>query len=165
MTTKLKQYWAIIEEWKRRYPIPPPGPISLDLTKKKVGCYRCGKLSKTTRHHTGSDFFFAQLLPHEFAGRYIQFHPDDVAALCRKCHRGAHRAPRFHALYNALHVDLAARRRNRGITKEWCEGWMKKFREEFEDWVKTYKPRSTLVTKTDVKATRKQSRTHPRLRS
>lgn len=148
----LRDYWLQIEEWKKLYPIPPRSrEFNLNLTQKKVGCFRCGRHRITHRHHTGSDYYFACLFPHVFAGRYIQFHPDDIEKLCRGCHRAAHQSPRFQLLYTKMFDEkLQLHDKGQVLKPKWAEEWMTKFREEFYKWCSEYKSRS-LVTKSHGK--------------
>lgn len=132
MATSIDRYFAIVKEWERIYG-KPARVFRYDPTEIKACCRKCGKLRpKMSRHHTGNDFFFAQMLPDDFAARYIQFHKDDTAKLCDKCHKQAHH------LYKPL-MEKLWRELNEGgqkiITKEWCQHWIDLFRAVFNRWV------------------------------
>lgn len=134
------RYYAIVKEWESAYGCGLKSrAYNYDLTEARLCCRKCGKLKvKMSRHHTGNDFFFAQMLPKYFAKDYIQFRKQDTEKLCAKCHKDAHR------LYKPLMVELWIELNEGGqqiITKDWCEKWMLKFRARFYVWVNKPVPR------------------------
>ncbi len=133
MGLTLEDYFDRIKEWELIYGKPPPVIRNTDLTAVKIACLRCGSIRKRmSRHHKGNDFFFAQMMPNIYAKRYIQFHPNDVARLCDTCHK------RIHTYYKPLMERLQKELNKNGtriITKEWCDGWMNRFREAFQQWL------------------------------
>jgi hypothetical protein len=132
MTEGLARYISIVKEWELLY--GKNRVFRFNLTEARLCCIKCGKhKEKMSRHHTGNDFFFAQMMPQHFAKRYIEFRKEDTAKLCDDCHRQAHH------IYKPLLIQVW-RELNAGgqrvITKEWCEKWMARFREEFNAWIK-----------------------------
>lgn len=129
----IERYFAITKQWEKEYGVKSRS-FNYDITEARLCCLKCGKLkSKMSRHHTGNDFFFAQMMPQHFAARYIEFRKEDTAKLCDKCHKNAHR------IYKPLLDELWAELNKHGqriITKEWCEKWMRKFRDRFNVWIK-----------------------------
>lgn len=83
-------------EWRQKWPFPK-GKKPYDPTAIKVvihaECQRAGCKTKKNlqRHHKGNDFIFAVYWEHWYAERYIQFHPDDIAVLCKPCHQAVHK--------------------------------------------------------------------------
>lgn len=154
----IERYFAIIKQWEKDYGNGAKArAFNYDITEARLCCRRCGKLKKKmSRHHTGNDFFFAQMLPEHFAARYIQFRKEDTAKLCDDCHKLAHRMMKRYM--EELWIELQ-REGQKIITKEWCEKWMNKMRKEFEKWVvkppkkrkrKRHKKKSSLSTKREV---------------
>lgn len=97
-------------------------------------CARCGKKSHH-RHHKAHDYIFACVLPKRFAQRYIQFHPDDIDFLCKKCHVNAHRI--YHELIEAFNEALKMLR-CRYISEEMeyklCIKYKKMFTRRYLKW-------------------------------
>jgi hypothetical protein len=125
------RYLAIVKEWERVY-----GKSRFqryDLTEARLCCVKCGKLkSKMSRHHISNDFFFAQMLPAEYARRYIEFRKDDCAKLCDDCHKD------IHAIYKRITEEVwieLHRGGQRIITVAWCEHWKGIYRQAFEIWI------------------------------
>jgi len=86
----LREYHEKLEEWEKKYGKPKPLK-SIDLRKVGTKCVKCRKArKKMNRHHKGNDLLWAHLHPDEFAPRYIEFHVDDIALLCRSCHKKIH---------------------------------------------------------------------------
>jgi hypothetical protein len=135
----IKEYWAIIEEWRKLYGTLPSDirrPADYNPTNVKLGCKKCKKIkTKMQRHHKANDFFFAMALPHIFAARYILFHPDDVDLLCASCHKSWHRyvEPKLVAMYDEYRMnfgDLIAEDK-----KGWCEYWKIEIVKWYSKWV------------------------------
>lgn len=129
----VSRYYAITKQWEKEYGVTKSRAFNYDITEARLCCRRCGKLKKKmSRHHTGNDFFFAQMMPEHFAARYIQFRKEDTAKLCDDCHKLAHRMMKRYVaeIWDELHEHG-----QKIITKEWCEAWMAKLRKEFEKWV------------------------------
>src|SRR3954467_7520091 len=125
------RYIAIVKEWEILY-----GKSRLrryDLTEARLCCVKCGKVkAHMSRHHIENDFLFAQMLPKEFARRYIEFHKEDVAKLCNDCHKD------IHAIYKRVTKQLWIELQRGGskiITVEWCRKWKVMYRQAFESWV------------------------------
>lgn len=131
MSIGIERYYAIVKEWERLY--GKSRAFRFDLTEARLCCAKCSKhKQKMSRHHTGNDFFFAQMLPDAFAKRYIEFRKEDTAKLCDGCHKQAHH------IYKPILAELWVELNDGGqkiITKEWCEGWMGQFRAAFAKWV------------------------------
>lgn len=137
MSYSLSQYQAKLAQWRKQYGVPPP-PRVFNLTAEAVACVKngCGRIKRIQRHHTGNDFWFALLLPDDFAAQYVQFRKEDTANLCDDCHKHVHK------LYKSIMKDVWAELNEGGqriITKEWCEKWMAYFRKRFRRWANTPK--------------------------
>lgn len=128
-----EEYLQQIKLWRIKYNVVQT-PSSFDPTQWKVACRKCEKHRQTShRHHMGNDLFFARMLPDVFAPRYIEFHPDDVAKLCDRCHK------RIHAIYKPITKAVWVELNKHGqkvITEEWCRKWMTVYRAAFDAWVK-----------------------------
>ena len=126
------RYLAIVKQWERDY--GKSRFMRYDLTETRLCCVKCGKLkAHMSRHHIENDFFFAQMMPKEFARRYIEFHREDIAKLCDDCHKD------IHAIYKRITKEVWLEL-NRGglkvVTVAWCQKWKSIYRQAFELWIK-----------------------------
>lgn len=136
------QYYAIVEEWRKKYNIPrinnrqlaPPvyNPKAINTC-----CKKCGKVKhRMARHHKANDFFFAMILPDVYAKRYCEFHPADIDLLCNACHKAWHRyvEPKLKNMYEqSRYLDYT--RLTLDDQKKWCEEWKKQIRIWYGKWV------------------------------
>lgn len=126
-------------EWKKKY--PPPARIEQSMVEMQVSCAKCGKVrNKMSRHHKANDKFFAVLRPDDYAARYIQFHPDDVAWLCDKCHLKIHRLyhPIIKVFWKAVNelVAVTGFEEKDIISKEMCDEYKALCLKKFNQWAK-----------------------------
>ena len=133
----IREYHEKIEEWVKKYGRKNPSAV-IDLRKVRLSkCVKCRKSRKRmNRHHKGNDLLWAHLYPDEFAPRYIEFHPDDIAMLCRSCHK------KIHLLYDQVlyHFFLEwAIDRTENINHtppiEVCKAYQTLCIERFEKWM------------------------------
>lgn len=97
-------------------------------------CVRCGKKS-VNRHHKAHDYLFACILSDTYAKRYLEFHPDDIDFLCRKCHVNCHRI--YDELIEALNAELSLHKgKNYNLDKirEVCNTYKQLFLERYLKW-------------------------------
>jgi len=131
---RLHEWHEKIEEWEEKYGKPKPLK-SIDLRKVGTKCVKCKKpRKKMNRHHKGNDLTWAYLYPDEFAPRYIEFHVDDIALLCRSCHK------KIHLLYDEILYDFYLDRI--GVFSpsiEECRKYQTLCTERFEKWLTTGK--------------------------
>ncbi len=134
---RLREYLEKLEEWEKKYGKPKPLK-SVDLRKVGTKCVKCKKARKRmNRHHKGNDLMWAYLYPDEFASRYIEFHPDDIALLCRSCHKKIHL---FYdeILYN-FYLDWAIERSSMDVNYkpsiEECREYQTLCTKRFEKWM------------------------------
>lgn len=125
------RYLAVVKEWERVY--GKSRFQRFDLTEARLCCAKCEKLKqKMSRHHIENDFFFAQMLPDDFARRYIEFHKEDCAKLCDDCHKD------IHAVYKRITQEIWDELHEHGqklITVEWARRWKAIYRQAFEIWI------------------------------
>lgn len=135
-----RRYMATLASWRVKYGNKsPPRPASINLTRVRAGCCKrgCKEKGRTQRHHIGNDFWFACLLPHVFAARYIEFHPDDTAPLCEKHHKYVHKV--YKRLMGLVYFELENMIHSQTPEDEfiaWSTFWKQNFRKEFERWRK-----------------------------
>ena len=133
-TTKkmnLKEYDVQVKEWIEIYGQPEfrrnPTQVKLRICAKNG----CGKVSNLHRHHTGSDFLFARVLPDKFAKRYIEFNHADWIYLCNQCHENIHRSyEKLTAQFN-FELHLASEKE----VYELCLKYQKAFRNKCERYI------------------------------
>ena len=131
----IREYHEKIEEWAKKYGRKNPSAL-IDLRKVRLSkCVKCKKSRKTmNRHHKGNDLTWAYLYPDEFASRYIEFHPDDIAMLCRSCHK------KIHLIYDDLLYDLYLDWIGANFPSiEECRKYQTLCTERFEKWLTTGK--------------------------
>lgn len=93
-------------------------------------CARCGKKG-TQRHHKAHDYLFACVMPNLYAKRYLEFHPDDIAILCRKCHINCHKI--YDELITAFNSNLALAKGTEKI-QQVCETYKSLFLARYLKW-------------------------------
>ena len=132
---RLHEWHEKVEEWEKKYGKPKPLK-SVDLRKVGTKCVKCKKLrKKMNRHHKGNDLMWAYLHPDEFAPRYIEFRVDDIAFLCKSCHK------KVHTLYDEILYDFYLDRIGGVFSPsiEECRKYQKLCTERFEKWLTTGK--------------------------
>lgn len=149
----LANYQRQVLEWEKIYGKPRFGLCRFDPTELRVACAKCDEIRpKMSRHHKGSEFFFALILPELYAARYISFHKEDVARLCDKCHKNVEKY--YEPLKLRMHIEYYdwLNKQRKVPTKAWCDAWITEFKTAFEVWLgkpvrKRKKKRSVIWTK------------------
>lgn len=128
-----------VKAWRRRYrnQLPKKRP---DFTKVVVGrkCVACSSDKDVHRHHKGNDFFFASILPDEFAARYVQFLDEDIVLLCDRCHNDMHwwYAPIVSEFRTRYHkIDSGDKDSIRLLCIEYMKRCSKTCDEVIEEWI------------------------------
>lgn len=145
-------YRKTVLAWKHKYGTPKQ---SFDLSRTSTirYCERCdNSTKKITRHHKGDEYFYAIMLPDDFAPRYIQFLREDIVFLCSTCHNQIHKildnvrvkfreellavmfswAKKNHievTQENAYNVKMSV------VTKELCTKYIEHSRTVTEEWI------------------------------
>jgi hypothetical protein len=152
-------YRKTVLEWKRKYGIPKQ-TFDLSRTSTIRYCERCkNSTRKITRHHKGDDYFYAIMLPDDFAPRYIQFLREDIVFLCSTCHNNAHKILdeiRLEFKQELLSLMFAWAKKNNVevtqenaynikmthiVTRELCEKYIQLSRTATEKYVNSYRSR------------------------
>lgn len=139
-------YGKQLKVWTSQYMNDPPperafqfNPTAFKLKK----CEKCNKMPKRKgleRHHRGHEFMFANILPSRYAKRYIEFHPDDIAFLCKRCHKNETRYTKPIIAQCLNEYRLLGK-----MSYERCEFWRQKLIKTYNKWVKL-SPRRKYVS-------------------
>lgn len=94
-------------------------------------CWNCGSSHHINRHHMGSEFRLGIKCQY-YADRYIQFLPEDIYVLCKKCHANVHKS------YAATDVNFNAikwKTLSGSAIRARCDNFRKQYRVVFQRWL------------------------------
>lgn len=94
-------------------------------------CWNCGSKHHINRHHMGSEFRLGIKCQY-YAQRYLQFYPEDIYVLCKKCHQNVHKSyARLDVEFNAIHWKGMHPR----AIRTRCDKFRLEYREIFQRWL------------------------------
>jgi hypothetical protein len=134
-----RSYANQIKHWKKF--LKPKCPHNLGRRWYFQACWNCGSKHHINRHHTGSEFRLGIKCKY-YAQRYLQFYPEDIYVLCKKCHKNAHISyQRLDKEFNSIdwkHTDGRAIRAK-------CDKFRNEYREIFQRWLKKNRRRGKCM--------------------